>query len=91
MKDNFLFKNIQERASYLLTNRLPPELTFHNMEHTQTVLMGARVIGSAEGLEENEMVVLEMAAVLHDVGYVTALENHEDESIKIAHETMAEL
>ncbi|MEM7106635.1 MAG: Pycsar system effector family protein [Bacteroidota bacterium] len=91
MKDDFLLKNIHERASYILANKLPPELAFHNLEHTQNVLKGARVIGSAEGLEESEMVVLEMAAVLHDVGYINTLENHEDESIKIAKEAMKEL
>lgn len=91
MNDRFLLKNIAEHAYYILSNKLPKELTFHNLEHTQSVVRAAQIIGHGEGLDENEMAIVEIAALFHDVGYQDSLDNHEQRSIELAREAMRDL
>jgi uncharacterized protein len=64
----------------LLDKQLPKEFVFHSTAHTQNVTAGARYIGRKTGFDEYELLVLQICALFHDVGYITANENHEAES-----------
>ncbi len=59
---------------------------FHNLGHTLMVVNGVKRIGKAEGLSEDELFILELAAFLHDVGYTEKYWGHEEESARIAAE-----
>jgi len=64
----------------LLDKQLPKEFVFHSKTHTQNVTNNARHIGRKSGFAEHEMLVLQICALFHDVGYITANENHEAQS-----------
>ncbi|MEM8938389.1 MAG: Pycsar system effector family protein [Bacteroidota bacterium] len=91
MNNNYLLKNVKEHSTYVLTNQLPPQLTFHNLEHTLNVVKGAKVIGSGEGLSDDDMIIVEIAALLHDIGYKDSFENHEENSKSIANRLLSDL
>ncbi|MEM0938695.1 MAG: Pycsar system effector family protein [Bacteroidota bacterium] len=91
MNHNYLLKNVKEHSIYVLSNQLPPQLTFHNLEHTLNVVKGVKIIGSGEELNEDDMIILEIAALLHDVGYKDSFENHEENSKSIASRLLSDL
>lgn len=63
---------------------IPGHLLYHNLEHTLTVARTAMMIGRAENLGDQALLVVEMAALFHDTGYAKAYATHEEESAKLA-------
>jgi uncharacterized protein len=72
----------------LLRKRLSQEYVFHSITHTINVLRGAVQIGQCSGFSEDEMNILKVSALFHDVGYITTNEDHETESAFIAGELL---
>ncbi len=73
----------------LLTNRLSPELTYHNLHHTKSVVNAANELARLEGItNSNDLFILLTAAWFHDCGYVNTYEKHEEESCRIAMELL---
>lgn len=68
----------------LLTDKLPPTLTFHNLAHTLDVVEGAHEICTETGVPAEELETLEIAAWFHDTGYLKKYTGHEEVSIEIA-------
>lgn len=64
---------------------------FHNFHHTQQVAVRAIEIGAHEGLKEDELLIITMAAWFHDTGYLfTDPSGHEAESVKIMTDYLSE-
>ena len=63
---------------------LPKWMTFHDLEHTLSVARYAADIGRACGLRSQDLRLLELAALYHDIGYTTRHEGHEEASATIA-------
>ncbi len=80
-----------EYAISELKEKLPMELTYHSLQHTLSVMELAREIGKEEGLSEEEMHLVSIAAAFHDIGFTRSLEKHEEESCKVAEEILPEL
>jgi HD superfamily phosphodiesterase len=57
---------------------------YHNYIHTQRVLKSTRELIAHSEVSENEAEILELTALLHDVGYTKGCDHHEAESVKIA-------
>lgn len=76
------------RASkFLLTKlekELPVNLYYHGVHHTKDVIKAAERIGKAEGLEEEELVLVKLAALIHDAGFLTKYQENEEEGAGIA-------
>ncbi len=70
----------------LLDKKLPGEYLFHCKNHTLSVVKGAELIGSCSGLNDQELKLLRLSALFHDVGYILTDEDHESESSFIANE-----
>lgn len=70
----------------LIERNAPVELVYHDFGHTANVVRYAEIIGKASNLSENEMDLLKISALFHDIGYINSFEKHEDESVKIATE-----
>jgi len=68
----------------LLKSETPEIYTYHTLNHTQDVFKNALLIGIREKLDEEEMSILSMAALFHDVGYLKKYKGHEEESAEIA-------
>ncbi len=65
-----------------MRNKLPEYLSYHSWKHTEYVIKKAEEIGTYEGVEENDMFLLRVAALFHDYGFLVGPpENHEERSI----------
>jgi adenylate cyclase len=78
------FHDIQEEVFDILEKGLSTDLFYHNLKHTVDVTTEAELIGWAEGVTDEDMLVLKTAALFHDVGHIVAYDNHEFHSCEIA-------
>lgn len=76
--------NLEEYVYELLKTRLPPYLKYHVAEHVFDVSYAATLFGIMSGLTPDEIDLLRIAALLHDIGYIESAENHEIIGTKIA-------
>jgi predicted metal-dependent HD superfamily phosphohydrolase len=78
--------NIDAARSFALeylTNSVGPEFHYHNLSHTMDVFQSVSMLAIAEKIDQKNMVLLQTAALFHDLGIHTNYYNHEEESIKI--------
>lgn len=68
----------------LLTKELSPELKYHNLDHTLGVRNACLELGKAMELEEEDLEILEISALFHDVGFIKTYQGHEQVSQQIA-------
>ncbi|MBU3679037.1 MAG: DUF2179 domain-containing protein [Candidatus Kapabacteria bacterium] len=83
------FLDLKTDVSAYLTDNVGAEYCYHNLDHTLQVLSDAERISDAESLDDNSRVLVQTAALLHDVGYVGGRERHEDRSCAWARENLA--
>jgi predicted metal-dependent HD superfamily phosphohydrolase len=81
-----LIKNARSYAEGILKN-LPEVYSYHNLEHTTTVVEAVGEIGRASNLSNDDLETVLVAAWLHDTGYRKDSNNHE----KIAKENATKL
>jgi uncharacterized protein len=67
----------------LLKQKIPAEYHYHNYLHTQYIFEKAAEIGKAEHCSPENIELLKMAALWHDVGYINIYEGHEEEGCKL--------
>ena len=68
----------------LLESELDPLYTYHNYDHALMVLDSVNLIAAKSDVTEDDLFVLQIAALFHDVGIINGAENHEDRSQVIA-------
>ncbi len=71
------FTDVQERILDKLENELPPYLYYHNVKHTVDVVTEVELIGWAEGLDDEGILLLKTAALFHDAGHTISYDDHE--------------
>ncbi len=80
--------DILSRTSAFVTEifreQLPSMLTYHDLHHTLDVVEAARRIGTAEGLSDDELEIVLLAAWCHDIGYARTYSGHEAAGAEIA-------
>jgi len=84
---------LQEIKNYVrgyLASNLSPDLTYHNLQHTQEVVNAAEEICLGENLDPVICEDVLIAAWFHDTGYATTYIGHEDESIALARRFLEE-
>ena len=81
--DNLIAKT-EKFAVQLLNDKLNNKFVYHNLAHTQRVVEKANELAELDELDELGKTHLTLSAWLHDTGYTVKIENHEDESVKIA-------
>jgi adenylate cyclase len=84
------FTDIQELILDKLEKELPDFLFYHNVKHTVDVVTEVELIGWAEGCSDEEILLLKMAGLFHDVGFTVAYDEHEFNGTKIAREMLPE-
>ncbi|MDT3401968.1 HD domain-containing protein [Mucilaginibacter terrae] len=67
-----------------LEQELPQKYTYHNAAHTRDVHQAAQRLAEGEGISAADIELLLTAAWYHDAGYLTCVDKHEDESIRLA-------
>ena len=66
-------------------HRVKPEFVFHNLEHTEDVVEACSHMADYYQLQEEDRLVLILAAWFHDTGYSTGnAEEHEEASVQLA-------
>ncbi|PID91858.1 MAG: guanylate cyclase [Bacteroidetes bacterium] len=71
------FNDIQEIILDKLERELPSCLYYHNVKHTVDVVTEVELIGWAEGLDDEGILLLKTAALFHDAGHTVSYEDHE--------------
>jgi predicted metal-dependent HD superfamily phosphohydrolase len=83
---------VQATDDYILNlfkEKLPTSCLYHNYIHTKRVFKSINEIIEHSEVDENEAYILQLAALLHDSGYIIQAEGHEKESARIAREFLA--
>ena len=80
---------IKEHILKKLQEGLPSFLTYHNVAHTLDVLEQAVVIATESGLtNEEDRLLLQVGALYHDTGFISAYNGHEEKSCSIAEQEL---
>lgn len=67
-----------------LLSQLPATLYFHNAQHTLDVLDAVTEIGKHSNISADDLLILQIAALFHDTGYLYTYKGHEESSKLIA-------
>lgn len=73
MDEQAAIANILQR----LQTGLPSKLSYHSYAHTLDVLDRVESLGRAEGVSEEELPLLRVAAAYHDAGFLISNRDHE--------------
>ncbi len=84
------FVDLQEIILDKLEKELPDYLYYHNVKHTIDVVTEVELIGWAEGVSEEEVLLLKTAALFHDSGHTISYDNHEYLGCQLAREYLPE-
>lgn len=76
--------NMRTFVVNLLKENLPEFYYYHNYEHTLYVAEKTQEIGKYERCTEEELKLLNAAALWHDTGYIRSSADHEEESCRMA-------
>jgi uncharacterized protein len=86
--NDIVFQNIRSLVCEKL-NGLDPDLSYHNKDHTMDVVKQCERIGTDEGVEDNDLFLLKIAALYHDTGFLKTYFDHEEMSCRIFMEDAA--
>jgi uncharacterized protein len=71
------FKEVEEHVIGRLKQELPKGLSYHGAHHTLDVLHSAQTIGKDEKISADEMLLLKVAVLYHDIGFTKVYKDHE--------------
>jgi uncharacterized protein len=75
-----------------LERELPEHYFYHSVAHTRDeVVPAAEELGRAEGVSEDEILLLLTAAYFHDIGYIERIDGHEDVGVRIARQVLPDM
>ncbi len=79
--ENYIYEKLQKNLS--------PTLTYHGFHHTLDVVDAALRIAKQEKIVDKEsLILLETAALYHDLGFISTYRGHEEEGCRIAKLTL---
>ena len=76
------FENFKKDVLSRLENGLPDYLHYHCLNHTKRVLEKAEIIAKAENVSADDLLLIKIAALYHDYGFLSTYQNHETEGCK---------
>lgn len=85
-----IIKKTEDFVFNLFKDDLPPTFLYHNFMHTQRVWRSVKEIIENSDITAEDAIILQLAALLHDTGYIKKREGHEEESVKIASKFLEE-
>lgn len=87
--ENSLLLEVEAYVTNFITEQVPKEYAYHDIQHTVSVVNDAREIGKQFDLSEIEMEILLLAAWFHDTGYDKGAMNHEERGARYAREYLS--
>ena len=88
--DSTLLDRTRSYVEALLREKLPEHFVYHNLQHTLDVVDATVEIAEQTHLRKEQMEIAVMAAYLHDVGYVSTADGHEEKSIELTRDFLKE-
>ncbi|MCH7770585.1 MAG: HD domain-containing protein [Bacteroidetes bacterium] len=85
MRQDFI-DTVQEQVKQIFNENAPPENVYHNLSHTTEVVSAVKEIAAAEGVGDDDLEILLIAAWFHDSGYVKTCKGHEEVSVEYVRE-----
>ncbi|SEN86757.1 HD domain-containing protein [Flavobacterium sp. CF108] len=85
-----LIEQSEDFVGNLLKDKLSNLYSYHNFNHTFTVVTAVKELCKKEDVESDDKEALLAAAWFHDTGYIEGYENHEVKSVKIAADFLKE-
>lgn len=80
-----LLSEARDHVTEVFHQKVKPHFVFHTLEHTEDVVEASSIMADHYHLEEEDRLVLLLAAWFHDTGYSRGeAAGHEEESIRIA-------
>jgi predicted metal-dependent HD superfamily phosphohydrolase len=79
-----LLTEVEQFVVNLLNENLESSFVYHSVSHTQRVVEKTKELIEGMQIEEKAAEKLMIAAWFHDTGFIKSIENHEEESVKIA-------
>src|SRR5215216_1587882 len=87
MNSDIIYKKANDYVTSLFERVYNPNLIFHNLWHTKTVVERTQEIAGHYHLNERDMMVLYVSAWFHDTGYLFVdARQHEEKSIELMKE-----
>lgn len=78
------FEALRSTVLTLLDKKLDSKLTYHNLSHTKDVMTQVERIAFGENIsDKNDILLLKVAALFHDSGFLEVYKHHEDMSCDI--------
>ena len=92
MDNNLIYKQTEVYVTGLFDKLPNDKLIYHNLEHTKNVVERSKEIAAHYDLNEQQTLVLYIAAWFHDVGhlYTKGLNGHEEKSVELMKKFMHE-
>ena len=79
------FEQIHEKIIGILEKQINGTLSYHNVGHTQEVLANVERIADEEGIQdERTLLLIKLAALFHDTGFIYVYKDHEEKSVEFA-------
>jgi predicted metal-dependent HD superfamily phosphohydrolase len=75
---------VEDYVTALLLQQLSEDHKYHNLSHTLAVRTACLKLGKQIGVKVEELEILEIAALFHDVGFIETYNGHEGVSRRIA-------
>ena len=82
------FSDMQEIILDKLENELADHLYYHNVKHTVDVVTEVELMGWAEGVSDEEILLLKTAGLFHDAGHTIGYQDHELHGTKLTREIL---
>jgi predicted metal-dependent HD superfamily phosphohydrolase len=74
-----------------MERNLEPKLTYHNLAHTKDVMKQVERIAIGEQVpQQNDILLLKVAALFHDSGFLETYKHHEEKSVEFMMRNLAE-
>lgn len=86
------YEKIKLKVLNKLRQDLPDNLYYHGLHHTLDILKESERIASEENITRNEdLILLKLACLYHDSGFLVTYKGHEEEGCKIVKEDLPAL
>ena len=87
--ENSILLEVEAYVTNFISEQVPKEYAYHDVQHTVGVVTDAKEIASAIDLPDTELEILLLAAWFHDTGYDKGAVNHEERSAMYARDYLS--
>lgn len=86
-----IYHELYDDVITILRTQLPSHLTYHTPEHTLYVLEKAEFIAGKENVSGHELLLIRIACLFHDIGFIIQNHHHEEKGCVICFEKLNQM